>query len=174
MKLTDEEKQIAIATSRKIAADFDNGKGNLIPMLQRIQEELGYVPPEAMEVAAGHLNIPAVDVYGVVTFYNQFRLTPPGKHQIKVCMGTACHMKGGHIILDSWERRLKIQVGETTGDREFSLERVACVGCCTLAPVTLFDEEVIPKITPTKVDGLLFAHQLAKKSAEKEGKNSES
>lgn len=174
MKLTDEEKQAAIAAGRKTTAGFDRDKGNLIPILQRIQGELGYIPLEAMEVVAKHLNIPAVDVYGVVTFYNQFRLTPPGKHQIKVCMGTACHMKGGHIILDSWERRLGIKVGETTEDREFSLERVACVGCCTLAPVTLFDEEVIPKITPTKVDGLLFAHQLAKKSTEKEGKNGES
>jgi NADH-quinone oxidoreductase subunit E len=168
VKLTEEEKRIAIETSRKVTESFDPLKGNLIPMLQRIQGELGYVPAEAMEVVAGCLDIPPVDVYGVVTFYNQFRMTPPGKHQVKVCMGTACHMKGGHIILDSWERRLGIQVGETTEDREYSLERVACVGCCTLAPVTLYDEEVIPKITPTKVDGLLFSHQLADKQ-QKEG-----
>ena len=168
MKLTEEEKQIAVETSRKVSELFDPGKGNLIPILQRVQGELGYVPPEAMEVVAGYLDLPPVEVYGVVTFYNQFRITPPGKHQVKVCMGTACHVKGGHIILDSWERRLGIKVGETTEDREYSLERVACVGCCTLAPVTLYDEEVIPKITPTKVDGLLFSHQLADKQ-QKEG-----
>lgn len=168
MKLTEEERQQAIETGRRITSEFEVVKGNLIPMLQSIQSELGYVPPDAMEVVAEHLGIPPVDVYGVVTFYNQFRMTPPGKHQVKVCMGTACHMKGGHIILDSWERRLGISVGETTEDREYSLERVACVGCCTLAPVTLFDEEVIPKITPTKVDGLLFSSQLANKQ-QKEG-----
>lgn len=168
MKLTEEEKQIAIAKSRKVLAGIDPNKGNLIPILQRVQGELGYVPPEAMEEVAGHLNLPAIDVYGVVTFYNQFRLTPPGKHQVKVCMGTACHMKGGNIILESWERRLKIKVGETTEDREFSLERVACVGCCTMAPVALVDEEVHGRFTPTKVDGLLFTYQLEKEQ-QKEG-----
>lgn len=168
MKLTEEEKQIAVEKSRKVLAGIDPNKGNLIPILQRVQGELGYVPPEAMEEVAGHLNLPAIDVYGVVTFYNQFRLTPPGKHQIKVCMGTACHMKGGNIILESWERRLKIKVGETTEDREFSLERVACVGCCTMAPVALVDEEVHGRFTPTKVDGLLFTYQLEKEQ-QKEG-----
>jgi NADH-quinone oxidoreductase subunit E len=115
---------------------------------------------------AGRLGIPAVDVYGVATFYNQFRLHPPGRHQIKVCMGTACHMKGGNIILDHWERRLDIRVGQTTPDREFGLERVACVGCCTLAPVTVVDDTVHGKMTPTKVDGLLFAFGLARREGE--------
>ncbi|MCL6639687.1 MAG: NAD(P)H-dependent oxidoreductase subunit E, partial [Firmicutes bacterium] len=110
--------------TKAVLANFDGARSSLIPVLQRIQEELGYVPREAMLEVAGQLNIPPVDVFSVVTFYNQFRLHPPGKHQVKVCLGTACHMKGGNIILDCWERRLSIKAGETTPDREFSLERV--------------------------------------------------
>lgn len=168
MNLTEEEKLAAIETSRKVLDGVARNKGSLIPVLQRIQDELGYVPRDAMEEVARYFNLPAVDIYSVVTFYNQFRLAPPGKHQVKVCMGTACHMKGGNIILEAWERRLKIKVGETTEDREFSLERVACVGCCTMAPVALVDETVHGRFTPTKVDGLLFSYQLAKEE-KKEG-----
>lgn len=173
MKLTEEEKRIAAETSRSILSAYDNSKGNLIPVLQHIQGELGYIAPQAMQEVATHLDIPPVDVYGVVTFYNQFRLTPPGKHQVKVCMGTACHMKGTQVIMEAWERRLAIKVGETTQDREFSLERVACVGCCTMAPVMLYDEEVQAKATPSRVDGLLFSYRLdeqrMKEKEQKEG-----
>lgn len=168
MILTAEEKREALEKSRQILARHNGSRSSLIPVLQEIQESLGYVPADAMEEAARHFGIPAVDVYGVVTFYNQFRLTPPGKHQVKVCMGTACHMKGGNIIMESWERVLKIKVGETTPDREFSLERVACVGCCTMAPVTLVGETVHGKMTPTGVDGMFFAYQLANQQ-KKEG-----
>ncbi|MCL6610188.1 MAG: NADH-quinone oxidoreductase subunit NuoE [Peptococcaceae bacterium] len=168
MQLTEEERKEAVEKSREILARYDGSRGGLIPALQQIQDVLGYVPAEAMREAAGHFGMPAVDVYGVVTFYNQFRLTPPGRHQVKVCMGTACHMKGGNIIMESWERVLKVKVGETTPDREFSLERVACVGCCTMAPVALVNETVHGKMTPTKVDGLYFSHQLANQQ-KKEG-----
>ncbi|MFZ5631280.1 MAG: NADH-quinone oxidoreductase subunit NuoE [Bacillota bacterium] len=168
MILTEEEKREAVEKSRQVLAKNGNGKGSLIPVLQQIQGELGYIPAEAMQETARHFGIPEVDVYGVVTFYNQFRLTPPGKHQVKVCMGTACHMKGGNIIMESWERVLNIKVGETTPDREFSLERVACVGCCTMAPVALVDEKVHGKMTPTKVDGLLFSYRLNEEQ-QKEG-----
>lgn len=168
MILTAEEKAEAVAKSREILAKHNNSGGSLIPVLQKIQGVLGYIPAAAMEETARHFGVPAVDVYGVVTFYNQFRLTPPGKRQVKVCMGTACHMKGGSIIMESWERVLKIKMGETTPDREYSLERVACVGCCTMAPVALVDEEVIGKMTPTRVDGLYFSHQLANQQ-KKEG-----
>ncbi|AGL03052.1 NADH-quinone oxidoreductase subunit NuoE [Desulfoscipio gibsoniae] len=168
MKITEEEKKIAIETTRQLLSTYNDSRGNLIPVLQQVQNKLGYVPAVAMEEAAAHFNVPAVDVYGVITFYNQFRLTPPGKNQVKICMGTACHMRGAHIIQESWERRLNIKMGETTEDREYSLERVACVGCCTMAPVVLINEEVHGKITPTRVDGLIFAHQLDKQKA-KEG-----
>ncbi|MHB8157646.1 MAG: NADH-quinone oxidoreductase subunit NuoE family protein [Desulfocucumaceae bacterium] len=168
MILTEQEKQEAVEKSREILARQDSSKGSLIPVLQKIQSVLGYVPQEAMQEVASHFKVPAVDVYGIVTFYNQFRLTPPGKHQVKICMGTACHMKGAGIIMESWERVLGIKVGETTPDREFSLERVACVGCCTLAPVAVKDEVVQGKMTPTKVDGLLFSHRLANQQQKEE------
>ncbi|SFQ94915.1 NADH-quinone oxidoreductase subunit NuoE [Desulfoscipio geothermicus] len=170
MKLTEEEKRIAAETTRQILFQCNDSRGNLIPVLQRVQDKLGYVPPVAMEEVAAHFQVPPVDVYGVITFYNQFRLTPPGKRQVKICMGTACHMRGAHIIQDSWERRLNIKVGETTEDREYSLERVACVGCCTMAPVVVINEEVHGKITPTRVDGLIFSHQLDKKKEQQNTK----
>ena len=169
MKLTAEETKAAVDTTRDILSGLQDSRGNLIPVLQQVQNKLGYVPPVAMQEVAAHFNIPAVDVYGVITFYNQFRLTPPGKNQVKICMGTACHMRGANIIQEAWERRLKIKVGETTADREFSLERVACVGCCTMAPVVVINEEVNAKITPTRVDGLLFAYNLEKKNAAAKG-----
>lgn len=154
-----EEKFIKKET-KKILRHYKSERIKLLTILQQIQESLGYIPKEAMLEVASQLNIPEVDVFGVVTFYNQFRLHPPGKHQIKVCTGTACHMKGGKIILDCWERRLRIKVGETTGDRKFSLERVACVGCCTMAPVTVINEVIYSKVTPTRVDGILRFYQV--------------
>ncbi|MCG8402658.1 MAG: NADH-quinone oxidoreductase subunit NuoE [Firmicutes bacterium] len=160
MKLTEAEKKEAVEAAGEILSGFDADRGGLIPVLQQIQGKLGYVPPEAMQKVAAHFGIPAVDVYSVLTFYNQFRLTPPGKNQVKICMGTACHMRGANVIQESWERCLNIKVGETTDDREFGLERVACVGCCTMAPVVMINEEMHPKMTPTRVDGLLFSHNL--------------
>ena len=144
-----------------------NKRENLIPILQQIQEEFGYLPPDAMLEVARFLNIPEIDVYSVATFYNQFRLTPPGKHSVKVCMGTACHVKGGHITLAAWQRRLKIESGQTTPDREFDLDTVACVGCCAMAPVTVVDKKVEAKADPTRVDGLLLQFQLQKEKEDK-------
>lgn len=144
-----------------------NKRENLIPILQQIQEEFGYLPPQAMVEVARFLNIPEINVYSVATFYNQFRLTPPGKHSIRVCMGTACHVKGGHITLAAWQRRLKIEPGETTPDREFDLDTVACVGCCAMAPVTVVDKKVQAKADPTRVDGILLQFQLQKEKEDK-------
>jgi len=141
--------------------------GNLIPILQKSQEKFGYLPRELLEKVAHFLGLPESEVYGVATFYDQFRFHPPGKHPVKVCMGTACHIKGAGVIQESWERRLSIKLGQTTPDREFSLDRVACVGCCALAPVTVVGGKVHGHMAPTKVDGILLAFQL-----EKEGKKS--
>jgi NADH-quinone oxidoreductase subunit E len=149
---------------------FGRKRGNLIPILQKVQARLGYLPREAMVEIAAHLGIPEIDVYGVVTFYNQFRLNPPGKHSIRVCLGTACHMKGGYITLDAWKRRLDIDSGETTADREFDLDTVACVGCCTMAPVTVVDNQPERKVEPTKVDGILLAFELIREAKNKETK----
>jgi len=138
---------------------FSRKRGNLIPILQKVQARLGYLPGEAMVEIAAYLGIPEIEVYGVVTFYNQFRLNPPGKHSIRVCLGTACHMKGGYITLDAWKRRLEINEEETTPDREFDLDIVACVGCCTMAPVTVVDDDPEGKVEPTRVDGILLAFE---------------
>ena len=159
--MTTEEVTVRQKTKR-ILKRFSPKKENLIPILQRVQGELGYLPREAMLGIARFLGIPAIDVYSVVTFYNQFRLNPPGKHSIKVCLGTACHMKGGYITLDAWKRRLNIDSGQTTPDREFGLDTVVCVGCCAMAPVTVVDETVHGKITPTRVDGILLGFGLEK------------
>jgi NADH-quinone oxidoreductase subunit E len=161
-----EEAEIKKKT-KEILEGLVNKRGNLIPILQQIQAEVGYLPHHAMLEVARFLNIPEIDVYSVATFYNQFRLTPPGKHSIRVCMGTACHVKGGHITLAAWQRRLKIGPGETTPDREFDLDTVACVGCCAMAPVSVVDHKVEGKVEPTRVDGILLSYQLQK---EKEGK----
>lgn len=160
IKLSAEEKKIAVETSQNILMSYSSDRGNMLPVLQQIQARLGYIPDPAMDKVAAYFQVPPVDVYGVVTFYNQFRLTPPGKNQVQVCMGTACHMKGGNIIMDSWERRLEIKCGQTTADREFSLEGVACVGCCTQAPVAVISGEIHARVTPTRVDGLLLSYQL--------------
>lgn len=156
--MTTEEQDTRRQTER-IIKRFSRKKGNLIPILQKVQGKLGYLPPEVMSVIAEYIGISGIEVYSVVTFYNQFRLNPPGKHSIKVCLGTACHMKGGYITLDAWKRRLCIDVRETTPDREFDLDRVACIGACSMAPVTVVDDEPIGKVEPTKVDGLLLAFE---------------
>jgi NADH-quinone oxidoreductase subunit E len=163
-----DEKEQARQETRQILRRFGRKRLNLIPILQEVQHELGYLPREAMTEIAEHLNIPDIDVYGVVTFYNQFRLNPPGRHSIRVCLGTACHMKGGYITLDAWKRRLGIAQGETTPDREFDLDTVACVGCCTMAPVTVVDDKPQGKVEPTKVDGILLAFERERETKDKE------
>ena len=156
MELLEGEREEIIRTVEQIMEKCQSDREKLLPVLQEVQGQLGYLPNLAMEKVAEAMGIPAVDVYGMATFYNQFRLNPPGDHQIKVCMGTACYMVGGQIAMDSFERRLEIEEGETTPDRKFSLERVACVGCCTLAPVVVIDNMVEGHVTPTRVDGLLL------------------
>jgi NADH-quinone oxidoreductase subunit E len=153
---------------------FSRERGNLIPVLQTVQKELSYLSPEAMEIVAEHLGIALTEVYGVATFYNQFRFNPPGKHPIKVCLGTACHVKGGEIILENFERKLEIKEGETTKDREFSIERVACVGCCALAPVALVGETAHGHMAPSKVEGLFTRIQVQKEMAERNRKKNAS
>jgi len=148
--------------TKRIIGRFGRRKANLIPILQRVQKELGYLPRGAMTEIARFLDIPEIDVYGVVTFYNQFRLNPPGRHSIRVCLGTACHMKGGYITLDAWKRRLGIESGQTTPDREFDLDTVACVGCCVMAPVTVVDDKPQGQVEPTKVDGILLSFEREK------------
>lgn len=143
----------------EVFSSYSGERRNLIPLLQEVQKRLSYLPKEAMLDIAHFLKIPEVEVYGVATFYNQFRLAPLGKHHIRVCMGTACHLAGGKLVSEALERDLDIKVGETTRNREFSLERVACVGCCMLAPVVLIGEDVHPKMTPFKAEEALIPYR---------------
>lgn len=159
MPLIEGEEELIRTSVAAVLHDHDQARENLIPVLLEVQEKLGYLPGAAMEQIAGALEIPAVEVYGLATFYNQFRLHPPGKHQFKVCMGTACYMVGGRIAMECFERRLEIGEGETTPDRRFSLERVACVGCCTLAPVVVVDGRTEGRVSPTRVDGILLSYE---------------
>jgi NADH-quinone oxidoreductase subunit E len=161
----DDEERIERETQQVIKR-FSRKRQNLIPILQKVQRKLGYLPRRAMTEIAQYLDIPDIDVYGVVTFYNQFRLNPPGKHSIRVCLGTACHMKGGYISLEAWQRRLKIGPRETTPDREFDLDTVACVGCCHMAPVTVVDDKPEGGVEPTRVDGILLAFEQERKEAD--------
>jgi NADH-quinone oxidoreductase subunit E len=153
--------------SQKLAA-FPKTRDNLIPILQMIQHDHSYLAPVAMQAAANHLQITISEIYGVATFYNQFRFHPPGKHQVRVCLGTACHVVGADIILENFERKLGIKDGETTADREFGLERVACVGCCALAPVAVVDETTHGHMAPSKVEGIMLGFQILKDQAERE------
>lgn len=171
-KLFEEKEQVRQET-RQVLNGFGRKRRNLIPILQKVQGTLGYLPREAMTEIAEYLKIPAIDVYGVVTFYNQFRLNPPGRHSIRVCLGTACHMKGGYITLDAWKRRLNINPGETTADREFDLDTVACVGCCHMAPITVVDNRPEAKVEPTRVDGILLAFENERGTRDKEKSESD-
>ena len=129
----------------------------LIFILQEVQRRLGYVPKEAMLEIADFLEIPGSTVWSIASFYNQFRFTPPGKHPVSVCMGTACHLAGGKLVLEAMARELDIDVGQVTEDREFSLDRVACIGCCALAPVVTVGDSVYPRMTPPKVEEVLVS-----------------
>jgi NADH-quinone oxidoreductase subunit E len=160
------EQELVRRQTEDILKPHKGKRGKLITILQEIQAKFGYLPREAMLTVAELLGMPESSVYGVATFYNQFRLHPPGRHPIKVCMGTACQMKGGRVVLESWERELNIKVGETSPDREFSLERVACIGCCAMAPVAVMEETVYGRITPTKIKGL--AHPVKREENKQE------
>jgi len=131
------------------------GRDRLIPILQETQELLGFIPRDAVVAIGRHLGLPASKIYGVATFYNQFRFEPTGRYHIQVCRGTACHVKGSARILTALTGELKIQPGRTTRDGMFSLEVVACIGACGLAPVICVNGEFHARLAPEDVPGLL-------------------
>ena len=139
----------------EILARYRGERVELILILEEVQERLGYLPKEALLEIADFVHTPAAAIFGVATFYNRFRFTPIGRHPIRVCMGTACHLQGGSLVMEALERELEIKVGGVTPDEEFSLDRIACVGCCVLAPVIVIGREVSPKMTPFKVEEAL-------------------
>ena len=154
--VTEEQADKVIA---EILGSYKKDRKNLVPLLQAVQTKLGYLPKEAMKWIASFLEIPEVEVWGVATFYNQFRFVPLGKYHTTVCMGTACHLAGGRLILEALERELDIKVGQTAEDGNFSLERVACIGCCMLAPVIVIKDKIHPKMTPFKVEEALVSYK---------------
>jgi len=139
----------------EVLEKYRGERGDLIPILQEVQTNFGYVPEEAMQGIAKFLRLSESTVYGVSTFYAQFKFTPVGKHIIKVCRGTACHVRGVSRILDEAETQLGIKPGGTTSDLEYSLETIACFGSCALAPVMVVDETVYGKMTPERVKKIL-------------------
>jgi len=151
---------------REILARYKGERVELIHILEKVQERLGYLPKEALPEIADFVHTPAASIYGVATFYNRFRFTPIGRHAIRVCMGTACHVAGGALVMEALERELEIKVGGVTPDEEFSLDRIACVGCCVLAPVIVINREVSPKMTPFKVEEVLAGLKDPEKAVE--------
>jgi NADH:ubiquinone oxidoreductase 24 kD subunit len=134
-----------------ICNNYGNKKSELINILHEVQHILGYLPESVQKIIASNLKIPASKVYGVVTFYTYFTMTPKGKYQISVCMGTACYVRGSESILEEFKRILGIEVGEITSDGKFSLDCLRCVGACGLAPVVMIGEKVYGRVTPTDV-----------------------
>jgi len=147
---------------KQIVARHPQGRECLIPALQDIQQALGFLEPAAVAVLADHAGVSPNEIYGVATFYTQFRFTPPGKHKICSCQGTACHVRGGQRLLHEFEERLGIHAGQTTDDGLFELERVACVGCCALAPVVVVDDTVHANMDGKKVKSLISKLQKNK------------
>ncbi|MBC8436233.1 MAG: NAD(P)H-dependent oxidoreductase subunit E [Bacteroidetes bacterium] len=130
---------------------YPKEEGSLIPLLQKAQEENGYISPEIVEVVAGYLQLTESQVFGVASFYSQFRFSEPGRHSISVCLGTACHVVGGETLLETCERDLEVKSGECTSDMRFDLNRVACLGCCALAPVVKIDDDIHSKVNIVKL-----------------------
>ncbi len=127
-------------------------------MLQSIQDRAGYLSPDSIAEVAKALHISENEVFGVASFYTQFRFTAPGRHTIRICLGTACHVKGGQKLLEALERELKIKTGETTTDGLFDLQRVACLGCCALAPVIQIDDQIYGRVTTARLKRILESY----------------
>ncbi len=140
---------------REMVRDADGSRGELIPLLQKVQSEFGYISQEAVEAIAEEMSLSESRIYGVATFYSEFRLQRPGEHRVKVCMGTSCYLRGGKVLMERTVQTLGIRPGETTPDGKFSLERVACVGCCARSPVVVVDDEVHAKVSSSKLDRIV-------------------
>ena len=137
-----------LAVVDEVASKYTGTKGALIPVLQNVQSRIGYLPADVMERIGEKTGVPASQVFGVASFYSQFRLEPVGKYVVKVCHGTACHVQGAGAITNALCLELGIEAGETTPDGRFTVESVACIGCCSLAPVIMIEENTFGRLTP--------------------------
>lgn len=156
---------------QEIIQRHEPSRSSLIPILQDVQNQVGYLPPDAIMQISRYLKMSEAEIYGVATFYAQFRFKPIGKHVFTVCRGTACHVRGSGQILEELERELGIKAGDTTDDLQFSIETVACVGSCALAPLTVVDGKVYGRTTKSKIRNLikeLRAEEGSKQTSQKE------
>ena len=144
---------------KEVCKSFGNKAGEVINVLHKVQGEFGYLPAEVQELFAKELNIPVSRVYGIVSFYSFFTMTPKGEHPISVCLGTACYVRGAEKVLDELKRQLGINVGEVTPDGKFSLTCLRCVGACGLAPVIEVGEKVYGRMTPDRVKDVLAEYK---------------
>jgi NADH-quinone oxidoreductase subunit E len=138
-----------------LLSESPGGKGALISLLQKVQGKFGYIPEEAVFGISERTGVPASEVFGVLTFYAQFRLEPYGRNVVRVCRGTACHVRGGVAVRRAVEKSLGLKAGETTPDMEYTLETVACIGACALAPTMVINEDVHGQMSARKVEELL-------------------
>lgn len=152
-------KQEQVDEIKAICKAFNNDDGELINVLHKTQSYFGYLPAEVQEVIAHELKMSVAKVFGVVTFYSFFTMTPKGAHPISICMGTACYVRGSEKVLDEFKRQLRISVGETTGDGKFSISSLRCVGACGLAPVVMVGEKVYGRVSPEDVKRIIAEYQ---------------
>jgi len=147
---------------------YDGAPGELIPLLQSAQDHFGYIPRRAISYISSVTGISESDVYGVITFYSQFRLQPMGKYVVRACAGTACHVSGAKTIIETIEDELGIEVGDTTEDGLFTLNTVACIGCCSLAPVIMINDDTHGRLTPASLRKLLREYRRREEAARRE------
>ncbi|MDY6836152.1 MAG: NADH-quinone oxidoreductase subunit NuoE [Chloroflexota bacterium] len=152
--IQDPEQVITIQVD-EILSSYKGDKNELVPILQQVQIKIGYLPEQAMQRVAQFLGLPESTIFGVATFYSQFKLVPTGRNVVRVCRGTACHVRGGGRILREVEKQLGIKPGESTPDLEYGLETVACIGACALAPTMVVNQETYGQMTTDKVTDVL-------------------
>lgn len=150
---------MAVLQFSDILSEFDTDPGNLIPLLQRVQQEVGYISEESVAEISRHLKCSENEIYGVATFYSQFRFNAPGRNSIRICLGTACHVRGGQNLAEALQREIGIAPGETTADGRFDLDRVACLGCCALAPVVQVNGDIYGQMTINRLRKILDQYE---------------
>jgi len=163
-----ESKENIESQTREILASFRGEGAELIPILQQVQQAFGYLPGAALKLVASFVNVPESTVYGVATFYAQFKLVPSGRNIVRVCRGTACHVRGGARILREVERNLHIKSGESTEDFEYALETVACIGACALAPTMTVNKNTFGEMTTKKVVEVLGVRKEGSKDGDQD------
>ena len=146
------------ASLQSVLSRHERSRNSLIPILHEVQDLFGHVPPAAIAPIAHRLSLGEAEVHGVVSFYSHFRLSPPGRHHITVCVGTACHVEGTPLLVREIRRLLDIEPGQRTSDGLFSLSSVGCLGCCAMAPAMMIDGRIYPSVSPARLAAILAEH----------------